>query len=418
MSAPGTPYPNSMNTPHGHLTYCSNIHPGEKWDDHFKALQGNLPFIKQQLSPDQPFGLGLRIANDASVELSKPERIAEFKQWLADEHIYVFVINGFPYGGFHNTVVKDDVHTPDWTTKDRLDYTVRLFNILVKLLPENMEGGVSTPPLSYRLWWKTIEEKQKATIDATDHILVLLDELIKIKQRTGKILHLDIEPEPDGILDNMADFVNWYRDILLPKALSCLVEKYKFSEEIAKQTVLEHIQLCYDICHAAVGFEEPESILNSLREIGIKVGRIQISSALKVDFSNNKEVKRRAIETFDEPVYLHQVVSRNSDYSKTHYADLPEALADWNDSQEQWRVHFHVPLFIASYGVLDSTQSDIVKTLAIHQKNPFTSFLEVETYTWGVLPDDMQKPIGESIVREMQWVQQILNKPLESELAS
>ena len=407
-----------MNTQHGHLTYCSNIHPGEKWDDHFKELRENLPFIKQQLSPGQSFGLGLRIANEASVELSKPEKIAEFKNWLAAEDIYVFVINGFPYGGFHNTVVKDHVHTPDWTTKDRLDYTVRLFNILEQLLPDNMEGGVSTPPLSYRLWWKSDAEKQKATLDATNNILILLDELIRIKEQTGKKLHLDIEPEPDGILDNMVDFINWYRDVLLPAGLSFIQKKYGFSTQKSQETILDHIQLCYDICHAAVGFEEPESILKSLQEIGIKVGRIQISSALKVDFCTNRELKRRAIETFNEPVYLHQVVSRNSDYTKTHYADLPDALAHWNENQEQWRVHFHVPLFIASYGVLDSTQSDIVKTLDIQQKSPFTSFLEVETYTWSVLPDDMQKPIGESIVREMQWVKQILDKPLENELAS
>ena len=407
-----------MLTPYGHLTYCSNIHPGEKWDDHFAALKENLPYIKQQLSPDQPFGLGLRVANAASIELIKPEKLAEFKAWLEQENIYVFVINGFPYGGFHNTRVKDDVHTPDWTTDDRLNYTIRLFHILSQLLPEGMAGGVSTPPLSYRLWWKNQEEKQKATKNTTNNVLVLLDELIKIKKETGQSLHLDIEPEPDGILDNMVDFINWYRDVLLPAGLSFLQKKYGFSTQKSQETILDHIQLCYDICHAAVGFEEPESILKSLQEIGIKVGRIQISSALKVDFCTNRELKRRAIETFNEPVYLHQVVSRNSDYTKTHYADLPDALAHWNENQEQWRVHFHVPLFIASYGVLDSTQSDIVKTLAIQQKSPFTSFLEVETYTWSVLPDDMQKPIGESIVREMQWVKQILDKPLENELAS
>ena len=406
-----------MNTPYGHLTYCSNIHPGEKWEDHFKALRENLPYIKKQLSPDKPFGLGLRVANDASIELSKPEKIAEFKKWLDEEDIYVFVINGFPYGGFHNTVVKDDVHTPDWTTCDRLKYTIRLFQILAQLLPDNMEGGVSTPPLSYRLWWKNDIEKQNAIQDATSNILSLLDEIIGIKKQTGKNLHLDIEPEPDGILDSTVDFINWYRDILLPTGTTYLSEKYNFPVEECQEIIFSHIQLCYDICHAAVGYEQPENILKSLEEIGIKVGRIQISSALKVDFSTNKEIKRKAIETFDEPVYLHQVVTRNSDYSKTHYPDLPEALANWNENQEEWRVHFHVPLFIGSYGVLDSTQNDIIKTLAIHQKKPFSSFLEVETYTWGVLPEDMQKPIGESIVREMQWVQRILDRPLLDEIA-
>jgi hypothetical protein len=397
-----------MITPHGHLTYCSNIHPGEKWADHFQSLRDNIPYIRQQLAPGQSFGLGLRIANEASIELSKPEVLLEFKNWLTEHDVYVFVINGFPYGGFHNTVVKDDVHTPDWTTTDRLDYTIRLFNILTELLPEGMHGGVSTPPLTYRLWWKTEADKQLATESATNHVLQLLDQLISIEKETGKLLHLDIEPEPDGMLDNMVDFVNWYRYVLLPKGIIHL-SKHSFSEEQARETILSHIQLCYDICHAAVGFENPEEILASLNETGIKVGRIQVSSALKVNFSSEKEIKLKAIETFNEPVYLHQVVSRNSDGTKSHYPDLKEALVDWNETQEEWRVHFHVPLFINSYGVLESTQGDIIKTLAIHAENPFSSFLEVETYTWGVLPEDMQKPIGESIVREIEWVKKILN---------
>jgi hypothetical protein len=397
-----------MITPYGHLTYCSNIHPGEKWADHFQSLRENIPYIRQQLAPGQSFGLGLRIANEASIELSKPEVLLEFKNWLAEQDVYVFVINGFPYGGFHNVVVKDDVHTPDWTTTDRLEYTIRLFNILTELLPEGMHGGVSTPPLTYRLWWKTEADKQLATESATNHVLQLLDKLISIEKETGKLLHLDIEPEPDGMLDNMVDFVNWYRDVLLPKGIIHL-SKYSFSGEKATETILSHIQLCYDICHAAVGFENPEEILASLNEIGIKVGRIQVSSALKVNFSSEKEIKLKAIETFNEPVYLHQVVSRNSDHTKSHYPDLKEALTDWNEAQEEWRVHFHVPLFINSYGVLESTQGDIIKTLALHTENPFSSFLEVETYTWGVLPEDMQKPIGESIVREIEWVKKILN---------
>ncbi|KQS31399.1 metabolite traffic protein EboE [Dyadobacter sp. Leaf189] len=398
-----------MITPYGHLTYCSNIHPGEKWADHFQSLRDNLPFIKQQLSPDQPFGLGLRVANEASIELSKPEVLAGFKSWLSENDIYVFVINGFPYGGFHNVVVKDDVHAPDWTTIDRLEYTVRLFNILAELLPEGMHGGVSTPPLSYRYWWETEEDKHKATERATSHILELLDTLIAIEKETGKYLHLDIEPEPDGILDNTVDFVEWYKKTLLLRAEEYLGAKYGFTNEQATDAVLRHIQLCYDICHAAVGFEDPQDILDSLNEVGIKVGRIQVSSALKVNFENEREIKLKAIETFDEPVYLHQVVALNEGQSKTRYPDLKDALKDWNEQQKEWRVHFHVPLFVNHYGVLESTQSDIVKTLGIHKENPFSDYLEVETYTWGVLPEDMQKPIGESIVRELEWVKKILS---------
>lgn len=393
-----------MQTPHGHLTYCSNIHPGERWEDHFQTLQDNLPFIKSQLSPHQPFALGLRLANDASIELTDPERLTEFKTWLTANDIYVFTMNGFPYGGFHATRVKDDVHTPDWTTSDRTEYTKRLFRILAQLLPDGMEGGVSTSPLSYRYWWTSDEETQQAIKIATENILDVVETLMELHRTTGKIMHLDIEPEPDGILENGQEFIEWYVDYFLPKGIAFLVEKYALAPQEAKETLLTHIQLCYDVCHFAVSYEDPQTIVNQLNELGIKVGKIQISSAIKIDLEKDKAAKLKAIQAFDEPVYLHQVVARNEDGLFEKYRDLAEALAADTAAHTEWRIHFHVPLFIASYGLLDSTQSDIVKTLKVQKSMPFTQHLEVETYTWGVLPSDMQKPIGESIVRELEWV--------------
>jgi len=393
-----------MQTPYGHLTYCSNIHPGERWEEHFQTLQENLPFIRQQLSPNQPFALGLRLANDASFELSRPESLAAFKIWLADNDIYVFTMNGFPYGGFHATRVKDDVHTPDWTTKDRTEYTKRLFRILAQLLPDGMEGGVSTSPLSYRYWWENHEDTQNAIKTATENILEVAEIFMEIRQTTGKVMHLDIEPEPDGILENGPEFIEWYINYFLPKGIAFLVEKHGISPQEARESLLTHIQLCYDVCHFAVSYEDPQTIVNQLNELGIRVGKIQISSAIKIDLQENKTEKLKAIQSFDEPVYLHQVVAKTNDGSFEKYPDLSVALAADTASHTEWRIHFHVPLFIESYGVLDSTQADIVKTLNVQKSMPFTQHLEVETYTWGVLPADMQKPIGESIVRELAWV--------------
>lgn len=393
-----------MQTPHGHLTYCSNIHPGERWDEHFKTLQENLPYIKSQLSHNAPFALGLRLANDASIELSNPERLTEFKNWLAANDIYVFTMNGFPYGGFHATRVKDDVHTPDWTTVDRTEYTKRLFHILAQLLPEGMEGGVSTSPLSYRYWWQSEEETQQAIKIATENILQVADTLIELRRTTGKTMHLDIEPEPDGILENGQEFIDWYADYFLPKGIAYLQETHNFTPEDAKEALLTHIQLCYDVCHFAVSYEDPQTIVNQLNELGIRVGKIQISSAIKIDLRENKEAKLKAIQSFDEPVYLHQVVAKTTDGTFQKYRDLPDATAGDTHLHNEWRIHFHVPLFIESYGLLDSTQGDIINTLTVQKATPFTKHLEVETYTWGVLPADMQKPIGESIVRELEWV--------------
>ncbi len=399
-----------MKIPHGHLTYCSNIHPGEKWEEHFETLQKNLPFIRQMMAPDQPFALGLRLANDASMELSSPDKLHEFQAWLKEHNLYVFTMNGFPYGGFHNTRVKDNVHTPDWTTTERTEYTKRLFSILAQLLPEGMDGGVSTSPLSYRFWWESEEDLSQAMESATHNIMEIADQLITIKRETGKLMHLDIEPEPDGVLENSVEFVNWYRDHLLPTGVPYLQHKYSFSAQQAKEAILDHIRLCFDVCHVAVAFEEPSDVLDRLDTVGIKVGKIQISSAVKVDLRNEAAEKIEALGSFNEPVYLHQVVAKSPDGTFAKFPDLPEALDAWQDgAAEEWRVHFHVPLFVDTYGKLDSTQEEIIKTLTIQKQAPFTHHLEVETYTWGVLPANMQKPIGESIVRELQWVLQALN---------
>ncbi len=142
-----------------HLTYCSNIHPGESWNEVFKALKDHLPAVKKQVSPDQPMGIGLRLSNLASLEL-KEAGTTTFKEWMRNHGFYVFTMNGFPYGGFHRQRVKDQVHWPDWTKSERLDYTIRLFGQLEDLLPEGQEGGISTSPLSYKYWWTKDQHRQ------------------------------------------------------------------------------------------------------------------------------------------------------------------------------------------------------------------------------------------------------------------
>ena len=400
-----------MQTPKGHLTYCSNIHPGEKWSEHFAKLKESIPVIKKKISPVEPFGIGLRLANSASLELRKQENFEEFKNWLAENDCYVFTMNGFPYGGFHNTVVKDQVHAPDWLSPDRVAYTIRLAQILASLLPEGVDGGISTSPLSYKFWHK--EDSLPSTFEtATFNLLQVVDQLIRIKRATGKLIHIDIEPEPDGLLGNGKQFLQWYMQYLLPLGIPYVQERYSINEDEASSMIREHIQLCYDVCHFAVGFEDHAHMIEEIRSLGIKTGKIQISAALKSTLPEN--IKDRtpfidAFKKFNEPVYLHQVVAMQKDGNLLYYPDLGVALNDaLNPEVVEWRAHYHVPLFISSYGVLQSTQADIRKVLSIHDHNMFTFHLEVETYTWDVLPDDMRLPVNDSIIREMQWVIDII----------
>ncbi|MEO5650818.1 MAG: metabolite traffic protein EboE [Ginsengibacter sp.] len=402
-----------MLTTYGHLTYCTNIHAGESWPDHFAAIKKYFPSVKQKLSPDKPMGIGLRLSNEASIELIKKENLSDFKKWLQDQDAYIYTMNGFPYGGFHRTIVKDKVHTPDWTTDKRVDYTIRLFHILTALIPSGMNGGVSTSPLSYRHWFKTKEKLAVARETATKNIIVIIEKLIEIHKSTGTLLHLDIEPEPDGLLETGKEFIEWFENELLPLGIPIIKLKFEVSHQHAENLIKEHLRLCYDVCHFAIGYEPHKQIINDMTTHGIKIGKIQISAALKATMNSSKENTKNIKESFgkfNEPTYLHQVVAKTEDGKLVRYPDLPDALKDNDRCFVEWRAHFHVPVFAEKFGLLSSTQDEIAQILSLQKKKPFTQHLEVETYTWEVLPPELKLPLQDSITRELQWVKNILDE--------
>ncbi len=400
----------------GHLGYCTNIHAGETWADHFGALQQSIPELKKRLSPDQSFGIGLRLSNIASEELEQPENLVAFQHWLASNDCYVFTMNGFPFGGFHHTVVKDQVHTPDWTTEARVEYTKRLFRILSVLLPvdelgNGIQGGVSTSPLSYRHWfeWEQPAARDYIFSQTTQNILEVVADLVRLRQQTDRLMHLDLEPEPDGVIETTDEFIAWFTDYLLPMGIEQLTEQFGLTDEEAEARICEHVRLCFDVCHFAVGYERPADVLTKLKNYGLRVGKVQISAALKAEFPDDpvgRENVRQAFERFNEPTYLHQVVARTKSGELLRFPDLPEALAAFTDDHAEWRAHFHVPIFVSDYGVLKSTQDDIGEVLRLQTERAFTNQFEAETYTWDVLPEDLKVDLVDSIERELKWIQQ------------
>ena len=392
-----------------HLTYCTNIHPGESWADVFQSLKQNVPDVKKRVAPDKPFGVGLRLSNKASEELVS-QGVESFKNWMKDEDLYVFTINGFPYGGFHHQVVKDRVHHPDWTTDERLQYTLRLFQLLGALLPSGISGGISTSPLTYRHWWDQ-RELHQVYAKATENLVQVVEFLYGYWKKTGVVMHLDIEPEPDGLLENTSEFVAYFNDWLIPKGQVALANALNISTDEAREVILKHIQLCYDICHFAVGYEHPHEVMDTLSRSGIGIGKIQISAALKAEYSlgEDRSVFHKVFQNLDEPTYLHQVMARDQGGNLHAYPDLPQALLHIDNAEViEWRTHFHVPVFVTSYGYLQSTQEDIVSTLRLWKQQQMTQHLEVETYTWQVLPPELQQEITTSIARELNWVKQQL----------
>src|SRR5665647_1887603 len=397
-----------MLTNSGHFTYCTNIHSGENWKDHFNEIKKYLPGIKKEISPDNPMGIGLRLSNVASIELLEEKNLDVFRQWLHENNAYVFTMNGFPYGSFHDTRVKDQVHAPDWTTNERVEYTIRLFQILKDLLPAGTEGGISTSPLSYKHWFKTDDALINAMKLSTNNIVLIVENLIEIHQSTGKILHLDIEPEPDGMLETGKEFIHWFLTELLAAGAKSIAAKFNVSISRAEELLKEHVRLCYDVCNFAIGYEPHVEIIQEILKSGIKIGKLQISAALKGAMDKDILLRKNIKESFskyNEPTYLHQVVAKKNNGELLRYPDLTEALSDYNNPNiNEWRAHFHVPIFEEDFGALKSTQKDIEEVLRLQKEINFTSHLEVETYTWEVLPGLLKLPLQESVIREMQWV--------------
>lgn len=400
-----------MNINSTHLSYCSNIHAGETWDATFQNLKIYIPEVKKRLAHKGAFGIGLRLSHEAALVLERPDRLQEFQDWLKKSNAYIYTLNCFPYGGFHRTKVKEQVHAPDWTTEARRDYTIRCFRILAQLLPEGMEGGISTSPLSYRHWFSTDAEKEAAFAQATTHLIDVVEELVRLRRETGKLLHLDIEPEPDGLLENSEELISYFKNWLLSKGKGVLSKRLGIVEKEASALILDHLQVCYDVCHFAIGYEKPKNTFLKFKKAGIGIGKIQLSAALKLlipDSTNERFSIGKRLEEFADTTYLHQVVARTQGGGLLSYPDLPQAITQLNATEDlEWRVHFHVPIFLENYGTFQSTQEDIVEVLKLVKAEPsITQHLEVETYTWEVLPEDTHLTLGEAISRELAWVRE------------
>lgn len=359
-----------MKTRAGHLSYCSNIHPGESWADTFAALRTHLPGIKRRVSPGAPFGIGLRLSAQAAEHID----LRAFRAFLDAEGLYVFTINGFPYGAFHRTKVKTEVYRPDWTSRDRLTYTLRLAEILAALLPEGETGSISTVPGG----WAADIAGMEAIVPLLTEAAATLDEL---HRRTGKFVALALEPEPGCLLDRTADAVPLFRRLRGIRGFA-------------------HLGLCLDLCHLAVAYEDPAETFALLRAEAIPVHKLQISAGIALDPRHAE-----ALKPFDDGVYLHQVSARTGPRID-RFADLAECDATGAD---EWRVHFHVPLWAETLAPMRSTADVTARALTLHAADPVTGHLEVETYTWDVLAaEHRQGDLSDSIVRELEWVRERL----------
>jgi sugar phosphate isomerase/epimerase len=392
-----------------HLTYCTNIHAGDGWDEVHANLRRFAPALKRRLSPDRPLGLGLRLSARDARELLDGGRLAEFRSFLDAEGLYVALINGFPHGSFHGTVVKADVYAPDWRTDERVRYTLDLVGILEALLPKDVDGGISTSPLSYKPWVATPEARRWDTL--VRNVVRVTDRLVRVRRDSGRFIHLDVEPEPDCLIEHSDEFIDFVDRRLLPDGGPMLAASLGCDDAEARAHLRDHVRICFDCCHFAVEYEDPAAALSRLHDAGIAVGRVQLSSALKVTFPADDQQAIALVERlrrFADSTYLHQVIERRNGQPLRHFPDLGDALDDAKSGRPsagtEWRIHFHVPLFTAAYDGLGSTQEYVGAVLELAERTRFARHFEIETYTWDVLPEGLKIDLLDSIGREYEWV--------------
>jgi hypothetical protein len=307
-------------------------------------------------------------------------------------------VNGFPYGPFHGTRVKEEVYQPDWLAEERLAYTCALADLMADIAAGDEPVSLSTVPGTF----KPLAVGRDAAI--ADNLLRAAAHCVSLRDRTGVTVALAIEPEPYCFLETVAESVDFFRAHLLSDAAARrLAELTGLSAGAAAEALPRHLGLCYDVCHAAVEFEDAAGSIAALQSAGVPIHKLQLSAALRLPEVNPEA--RAALAAFDEPVYLHQVVSRR-DGRLNRLPDLAPALARGADADgEEWRVHFHVPLFVSDLGAFRSTQDFLAEILALHRRTPLSPHLEVETYTWDVLPPALREgPVQDAVARELGWV--------------
>lgn len=380
------------------IGYCTNVHAGRTLAETLAQIDRHAVAVRREVAPVGWLNIGLWLSAAAAAELDTPAAVETLRNWLESRRLRIFTMNGFPYGDFHGDVVKHAVYEPSWSDPDRLEYTLRLARLLVALVDEDGEAGISTLPLG----WPAPPCKPVDLSAAVAQLRTAAVALDRIEADTGTLIHLDIEPEPGCILSTSSDLCRFFLDRLLLGVC-----------EPEERIIRRHIRVCHDICHAAVMFEPQDKVMTRYDAAGIAVGKVQVSSAIDVHLPADESLRQPligALRPFAEDRYLHQTSTRGGSQA-FFFEDLPAALRRRaSGGEENWRVHYHVPISTATIGMLSTTQSEVLECLRLLAHREVCD-LEVETYTWEVLPPAVRPDsIAEGISGEMMWLRSELDR--------
>lgn len=381
------------------LGYCTNVHAGVDLAQTKANLQKYALEVKQRVSPTQPMGIGLWLSASAAKEVLS-QGAADFAGWLQERGLIPFTLNGFPYGDFHQEVVQHQVYLPTWAEPSRTDYTLNLIEILDQILPAGMAGSISTLPLG---WGSPEPDTAFLELCATS-LREVSEHLARLEKERGRRITVCLEPEPGCILQRSTDLVRFFESHLLPRSNEDLIRRY--------------ICACHDVCHAAVMLEGQREVFERYQAAGIEVGKVQISSAIRLPMGELAHKDRLAaldqLAEAHEPRYLHQTMVTDQRGTSVFYENLPEALevlqADPSGAEEL-TAHFHVPVYLDRFGLLEATQDAILECTDVCRELGSVEHFEVETYTWTVLPEELRvTSLAAGIAEELEWFHNVLQK--------
>jgi hypothetical protein len=386
----------------GHLTYSTLVHPADNWEQLWSSVQTYLPQVKARVSPSQPFGVCLRLAAPSAETLaSSPAERAKLKGFLADHDMYVYTVNAFPYGAFKGTVVKEQVYEPDWRTKERTQYTIHVADILSELAPEGVSPSIQSAPLGF----KPRVTGPDVVASYTQHVLQVAAHLVSLEARTGRTVTLGLEPEPRCFLETTDETIAYFKDHLYSGAAAgALAKLAQIPVSEAHGALRRHIGVTFDIGHQAVGFEDIPLSLQKLVDAGIPIFKLQEAAAMYMPQVNQSTVE--ALAQYAKTVNLSQTVEKKNGRI-TWFLNLEDAFAAWKSDPgpREWRTHFHVPVFLDDLGPFRTTRFALEQALKVHKATPLSRQLEIETYTWDVLPPHLKTgDIVEYVCREIEWV--------------
>jgi hypothetical protein len=164
----------------------------------------------------------------------------------------------------------------------------------------------------------------------------------------------------------------------------CIVENTAQAAAALSGVDTEWLGVCLDLAHLACAWEEPAEALARLRAAGLPVVKVQVSAALE---AADPVAAAGVLRGYVEPRFLHQTRSAHGDAAD----DLDEALE--REFKGPWRVHYHVPLHAEPAAPLTSTVPVLRAAMRelLAGPTPACDHFDVETYTWGVLPEE-QRP--------------------------